>query len=47
MWVCGNQAVAAESTKVSAATNKHTILEEPLEVVTSIRSFPKLSRDDT
>jgi hypothetical protein len=33
---CENQTVAAEPTE----TNKHTIIEELLEVVISIRSFP-------
>jgi hypothetical protein len=32
---------------VSAATNKHRITEELLEVVSSIRSFPKLQREVT
>jgi hypothetical protein len=32
---------------VSAATDKHIIIVELLEVVVSIRSFPKLKREDT
>jgi hypothetical protein len=36
-----------ESTKVSAATDKHTVIEELLEVMISIRFFPKLKREDT
>jgi hypothetical protein len=39
--------VNEDSTKVSIATNKHIIIKELLEVAITIRSFPKLWREDT
>jgi hypothetical protein len=42
VWTCGNQTIDAEPMKVSVATNKHTIIEEVLEMLISVGSFPKL-----
>jgi hypothetical protein len=39
---CRNQTVVAETIKVSASTNNHTITEELLKMVISLRTFPKL-----